>query len=108
MIHHVLLSRPNTTSHRETFSYLWPLTGEEDIAKKDYEGQSLVVGNFASRSIQTDGPLVLLGSNDEVQWHKVLEIKHAGIYDIPLAIRAIKPIGSKGRKTRVVVFINAA
>lgn len=108
MIQHRLLDRPKTTDHRETYSYLWHLTGYSDSAKKDYEGQSLPVGNFSNRSIQTDGPLVLLGTNDDVKWYPILQIKDPGIYEIPLAVRSIKPVGQVGRETRVVVFINAA
>ncbi len=108
MISHRLLDRPKTTDHRETFSYLWHLTGYSDHAKKDYEGQALAVGNYSNRSIQTDGPLVLLGSNDDVRWHPILTIKEPGIYHIPLAVRSIKPVGQEGKETRVVVFINAA
>ncbi len=108
MIQHRLLDRPKTTDHRETFSYLWHLTGHHDHAKKDYEGQALPVGNFSNRSIQTDGPLVVLGTNDDVHWHPILSIKEPGIYEIPIAVRSIKPIGTPDRETRVVVFINAA
>ncbi len=90
---------------RNTWTYIWELPGNDT---KGCCGAPLPIGCNQEYSIQTDGPLIIIATNDGVQWHKVMDIEGPGIYTIPMVVRAFKPIANKDRKTRVVVFLHAA
>jgi hypothetical protein len=90
-----------TTDHANTSSWLWTLFDTEP------EGKPHVIAAYPNQcSIQTNGPVVILGSLDDKEWFPVMDLDKAGIYPIPIPVRSIRPIAGKQRQTRVVLFIS--